>query len=405
MARASDVVERIVRFNAGREPERLRLKYEALCSGAFRFLRGTCHLFYEDWPKRSPLNSAPRTWISGDLHLENFGSYKGDDRIIYFDINDFDEAVLAPCTFELARFATSVLVGARDFGARKSQATQMIRHYLDAYSHALARGKARRVERLVAEGMVRDLLDALLHRTRLQLLGRRTERKSGKRRLKLGKRALPASAAQKREVSAFLAAYARTQESPAFFRVLDVARRVAGTGSLGVQRYVVLVEGKGSPDGNYLLDLKEARPTALAPYVPCRQPLWANEADRVVTIQDRMQAVAPALLHSVTMERRGFILRELQPSEDRLTLADCGGRMIKLESVMRTMGRVTAWGQLRSAGRQGSAIADDLIAFASRSGWQGDVLKYAQSYARQITTDWQAFRKAIAKGAIPSPTA
>lgn len=397
-----DVVERIVRFNAGREPERLRLKYEALCTGAFRFLRGTCHLFYEDWPRRTPLNSAPHTWISGDLHLENFGSYKGDDRIIYFDINDFDEAVLAPCTFELARFATSVLLGAQDFGAGKAEAAQLVRHFLDAYGHALGRGKARRVERLVAEGLVRDLLDALLRRTRIELLDRRTERRGGKRQLKLDRRALPASPAQRRAVSALLTSYARTQKSPGFFRVLDVARRVAGTGSLGVQRYVVLVEGKGSPNDNYLLDVKEARPTALAPYVPCRQPRWSNEAERVVTIQDRMQAVAPALLHAVTMERKGFILRELQPSEDRLTLAECGGRMSRLESVMRTMGKVTAWSQLRSAGRQGSAIADELIAFAGKRGWQEDVLEYAQSYARHVTADWQAFKKAAGKGAIPS---
>jgi uncharacterized protein (DUF2252 family) len=400
MAR-TDVVERIVRFNAGREPERLRLKYEALCTGAFRFLRGTCHLFYEDWPKRTPLNSAPHAWICGDLHLENFGSYKGDDRIIYFDINDFDEAALAPCTFELARFATSVLLGAQDFGAGKAEAAQLVRHFLDAYAHALARGKARRVERLVAEGMVRDLLDALLRRTRIELLDRRTERRGGKRQLKLGRRALPASPAQRRAVAALLTSYARTQKSPGFFRVLDVARRVAGTGSLGVQRYVVLVEGKGSPNDNYLLDLKEARPTALAPYVPCKQPRWANEAERVVTIQDRMQVVAPALLHAVTMERKGFILRELQPSEDRLTLADCGGRMIKLESVLRTMGKVAAWSQLRSTGRQGSAIGDDLIAFGGKRGWQEDVLEYALSYARQVTADWQEFKQAAAKGAIP----
>ena len=47
-----------------------------------------------------------------------------------------------------------------------------------------------------------------------------------------------------------------------FYRVLDVARRVAGCGSLGLARWIVLVEGKGSPRGNYLLDLKEARPPA-----------------------------------------------------------------------------------------------------------------------------------------------
>jgi uncharacterized protein (DUF2252 family) len=49
--------------------------------------------------------------------------------------------------------------------------------------------------------------------------------------------------------------------------VLDIGRRIAGTGSLGVERYVVLVEGKGSPDRNYLLDIKEAKPSAMAPHL------------------------------------------------------------------------------------------------------------------------------------------
>ena len=105
-----DVVQRIQSFNFGREPERLRLKYQAMRADAFAFLRGTCHLFYEDWPRSTPLNNAPATWICGDLHVENFGTYKGDNRLAYFDINDFDEAALAPSTWDLARFITSVLV-------------------------------------------------------------------------------------------------------------------------------------------------------------------------------------------------------------------------------------------------------------------------------------------------------
>ena len=404
MARHFDVVERIVRFNAGREPERLALKYDAIRSGAFRFLRGTCHLFYEDFPRRSALNDAPRTWISGDLHLENFGSYKGDDRIIYFDINDFDEAVLAPCTWELARFTTSVLLAARDYGIPARSATGLCRMFLDAYGEALGRGKARRVERLVAEGMVRTLLDALLQRPRLALLDRRTERRGGRRRLKLGKRALPVTAEQRRAVTAFLRNFAKTEEHAGFFRVLDVARRVAGTGSLGVERFVVLVEGKGSPDDNYLVDIKEARPTALAPYVPCRQPAWKNEAERVVAIQERMQAAAPALFHAVKLGGRGFILRELQPTEDRLGLDEPGVKIGKLESVMRTMGSAVAWSQLRSGGRQGSAITDELIGFAGRSGWQADVLKYAQSSAKQVEADWKTFEKAADAGRVPLPS-
>lgn len=396
LERGRDVVGRIAKFNAGREPQRLRLKYDLLQGSAFRFFRGTCHLFYEDWPTRSPLDRAPHTWISGDLNPENFGAYKGDDRIIYFDINDFDEAALAPCTWELARFTTAVLLAA-------DGSLSLCRTFLDAYAQSLARGKARQVERLVADGSVRRLLESVLHRSRRELLDRRTVRRSGRRGLRLGKRALPVTPDERRAVAALLRQFARKERRPQFFRVLDVARRVAGAGSLGVQRFVVLVEGKGSPDHNYLLDLKEARPSALSPYLPCPQPRWTSEAHRVVTIQDRMQAVAPALLHAVTLGGRSFVLKELQPTEDRLGLGGSGAKGGKLERVIRTMGRVTAWSQLRSAGRQGSAIADDLVSFAGKSGWQAEVLRYAQAYARQVRADWKAFRKAADRGAVALP--
>ena len=106
------VAERIRRFNAGRDPERLRLKYKAMHKDPFAFLRGTCHLFYEDWPARSPLNDAPLAWICGDLHLENFGTFKGDNGLEYFDLNDFDEAILAPCTWDITRLVTDKIVAA-----------------------------------------------------------------------------------------------------------------------------------------------------------------------------------------------------------------------------------------------------------------------------------------------------
>src|SRR5262245_2032658 len=106
------IVERIRQFNSGRSPQLLRLKYRAMRANVFAFFRGTCHLFYENWHLQSSLNHAPPVWSCGDLHLENFGSYKGDNRLIYFDVNDFDEAALAPCTWDVTRFLTSTLLAA-----------------------------------------------------------------------------------------------------------------------------------------------------------------------------------------------------------------------------------------------------------------------------------------------------
>ena len=65
------------------------------------------------------------------------------------------------------------------------------------------------------------------------------------------------------------------QPNPGFFHPLDAARRIAGTGSLGIARYVILVEGHGSPNLNYLLDLKAAIPSSLQPYLKHKQPsIW-----------------------------------------------------------------------------------------------------------------------------------
>jgi len=54
-----DVLERIQAFNRGRDPERLQIKYRTMQRNPCAFLRGTCHLFYQDWPNKSPLNKAP----------------------------------------------------------------------------------------------------------------------------------------------------------------------------------------------------------------------------------------------------------------------------------------------------------------------------------------------------------
>ena len=116
--------------------------------------------------------------------------------------------------------------------------------------------------------MVGALLDELRGRQRAAYLDSRTVRKGNQRVLRVdGKKALPISEKQRAKVTSFMHAFAAEQPNPAFYKVLDVARRIAGTGSLGVDRYVMLVEGKGSPDTNYLLDLKQALPCSLAPYL------------------------------------------------------------------------------------------------------------------------------------------
>src|ERR1700753_1157040 len=106
----SKLSKRILAFNQHLLPDMVQLKYEALTENAFRFFRGTCHLFYEDLAKAEPLPLSPLSWICGDLHIENFGSYKGDNKVTYFDMNDFDESILAPSLYDVVRMITSIFI-------------------------------------------------------------------------------------------------------------------------------------------------------------------------------------------------------------------------------------------------------------------------------------------------------
>lgn len=388
-----NVVERIVAFNQGRNPALVQRKYQLMQQDPFVFFRGTCHLFYADWPKDSQLNEAPATWNCGDLHLQNFGSYKGDNRLVYFDINDFDEGILAPCTWDVTRFVTSILISAHTIGVAESEALAICYEYIDSYTNTLAKGQARTVEKETAQGMVKEHLEALTLRKRKDFLDKRTQVKNGKRRFTLDDEHYRECPKEKQEkIKALIENWSSKREDKSFFEVLDVAERIAGTGSLGVARYGILVEGKGSPNDNYMLDLKQASRSSLQAYTNLPQPKWNSEAQRVVNIQQRMQGTPPALLSEIDFADGDFMLRELQPSQDKIDLAEWNGKLSRLAKVLKTMGQITAWAQLRSTGRQGSAITDDLIAFATENSfnWRNAVLDYARNYSQQVKADFAA---------------
>ncbi len=388
----TSVWERIEAFNQGRDPERLILKYRAMQHDIFAFLRGTAHLFYQDWPQDSPLNDAPLTWLCGDLHLENFGTYKGDNRLSYFDINDFDEAVLAPCTLDLTRFLCSVLVGAQTLGVDHAQALQLCEGFLKIYGRELGECKARWIERSTASGMIRYLLKNLKRRSQADLLHERTISHHSEQVLKIdGIKTLPASADDKQKVTDLIDRFAARQTKPEVFHVLDIARRIAGTGSLGLERYVILVNGKG-PERHYLLDFKHQPGSSLAPYLTVPQPAWGSEAERVVTLQRKSQAIAPAFLAAITDGKRSYSLKELMPQQDRLHLRHWNGKLPRLQKVVNAMAELVAWQHIRTGGWQGSAIADQWQVFGRQDAWRQPLMDYVISYSRQVRLDWLSFK-------------
>ena len=397
-----NIRDRIQQFNLSqpRDPDLLKAKYEYMREDKENpsiFFRSTCHLFYEDLPINSWFKKAPLVWICGDLHVENFGNYKADNRHVYFDINDFDEAVLAPCTWEIARLLTSIFVATETYAVELQVAEKLSQRFLDAYIKTISEGKAYWMGEDMAPPVIEDLLSRKNQVKRRELLEERTvfDQDKQMRSLKIDfKKAQPISDQQRQKVTSFMEVFAAEQPNPKFFKLLDVAQRIAGKGSLGIERYVLLVEGKGSSDGNYLLDLKKALPSSLAPHCIWAQPKWKSESDRIVAIQKRLQAIPIAFLHSVTIGKDAFVLRELQSTQsptDHLKIEKWDDKLPHSEALMHSLGQVVAWSHLRSSARQGSAIVDQLIDFASKSKWKTEVMEYAKAYSQQVKQDWKEF--------------
>jgi uncharacterized protein (DUF2252 family) len=399
-----NVWQLIQAFNQQRNQEYVLKKYTKLADNAFSFFRGTCHLFYQDLPIDLTIHAAPNVWICGDLHLENFGTYKGDNRQIQFGINDFDEGALAPCTWDLARLSTSIFLAADNLKLDRIIAIGLVQSYLTTYSNTLVAGKNIAITIENTQGAIAELIDSLRQRKRIDFLNDRTEIIKSRRQLKFDKNKILKIDKQQREnISQLIYQWAKTQTDPEFYTVLDVGFRLAGIGSLGLDRYLILVTGKGSPDSNYLLDFKQQPNSALQPYLTIPQPQWKNQATRVMRVQQLVQSSPPALLAAIPQSggyaneynNSSYLLRELQPTADKLSLEASKNNLLRLGESIETMAKITAAAHLHSSNKLGAASSHDLISFGHNLDWQQQILIYAQNYADRVRVDYDEFCRGI----------
>jgi uncharacterized protein (DUF2252 family) len=391
------VIEQIKAFNTGRNSLLLERKYDRMAEGLYLFFRATSSVFYEDFAGHFTTADPTRVWGCGDLHLQNFGTYKAENRLVYFDVNDFDDALLLPATWELSRMLTSIYLAGEELDLEKYECDTLVKAFLSSYTKTLSLGKPIDIERRTASGMLKDFLENLEKRRRKDLIKERTVKNNEGRKLNLetGK-VLPLTSNQREKVEKLLQDWPQQHPNPFFRSICDIGIRVTGTASLGLERYVVMVE---SPNGKlYLLDLKEARQSTLASLAPLPQPVWPTEAHRIVGIQSRVNNVLPTLLSAVVSFDTSFVLKELQPEQDKFDFNEWDGELESLEEVIRIMATTTASGHLRSAGRQGSSIADELIAFSKQTQWQKDLFSYCQEYPNKVHQDYFAFCEAYEEG-------
>src|SRR5262245_60317082 len=201
-----DPVQEFMEFNrpfAARSPELLRYKVRRMARGPFSFFRGTFHLFARDvlagaGQALSLLGGGgPELDLVGDIHGENFGTFKADDGLVHYDINDFDETTRGRFDFDACRLATSWFLAARDRadGAAPLSLEEAVRVALAglrAYSEALPRllTKGKGPEPDVTEARpagcapIDDLVRKAAGGKRAKFIEGLTETRDGRRRLR-----------------------------------------------------------------------------------------------------------------------------------------------------------------------------------------------------------------------------
>jgi uncharacterized protein (DUF2252 family) len=373
-----NIVQRVEQFNSQR-PEKLRQsKFKKMKADPFSFFRGSCHLFHADWPVGAKIDQSPQLYICGDLHLENFGTYQGadssGDRQVYFGINDFDEGMYAALTRDITRLAVSVLLVGEMLGLGKVDRSAFVTGLLDNYRQTLLTGQRQNLKK--AKGVVGDLLAKSADRSRLDLLKKYLGDVDSDKLQEKEDKILAIADSRKDQVLEAYRGWAKQQSKPEFYECLSIKQRLAGLGSLGVDRYLLLVTGKGERQ-RYLLDLKEQ------PAISDNS--WSSSAQRVLAVQSLRQSPLPALLGELLIDQKSFTLRELQPSQDKITCDAENINQDDLQQLVQTVGQVTAWSHLQT-----DKLAE-ILDYAAGEGWCAIVLEYAVEYAKQVKADYQEF--------------
>lgn len=395
-----NIAERIKEFNKSLLQDKVQQKYKFMSESPYRFFRGSCHLFYEDLSINNTLFKSPLVWMCGDLHVENLGTFKGDNRLVYFDLNDFDEALLGPANWELVRMVTSIFVVFEYLSIDQKKALKWANLFIDSYFETLAIGKSRYIEPRIAKGIVKKFLDKVKERSQFDLIKKHTRKKKKEILLNIDNiKQYKIDPNLKEQLMNDLTLWlSEDEKTPYNYSVLDVCFRVAGTGSLGVNRYLFLLQNRKDKKDFLLLDLKQATISSVAPYISVPQPKWKDEADRTISIQKMMQNISPALLSTFTFQGTPFVVQEMQPVEDKIDFSLIKNRYRDVCEVITAMAILTASGQLRSCSRQGSATADELIEFGKTKGTNSQVIDYAIAYAEKVKSDYNNFLKFYNEG-------
>jgi uncharacterized protein (DUF2252 family) len=401
--RKIDPIQVLLSSVAGRVPQLLPLKYSKMSYSPFAFFRGAVSIMAADLA-RLP-HSRLTVQLCGDAHVQNLGSFSSPDGKVIFDLNDFDETIRGPWEWDVKRMATSIILAGREAKQNRTVRRAAAESFVDSYCRSMAKFAQQPVLEVARhlihrEERIRPIHAALRQSERakpLDLLEKYSHLdKRGERRFQ---DARPwfwrVTSKEAKDVLSSLDTY-RDSLSPErahlfdHFQPFDVGFKVAGTGSIGLRDYVVLLEGNGPKDPLFL-QIKQEEKSAYAPYMP--NLVTKHQGRRVAQGQKAIQPASDLLLGWTAFGGHEYLVRQLNDhkgSIDLKTLRGCG-----LEDIARVAGELLARGHARSG---------DPCAIHGYCGIGLKISKairdFASKYADQTEADYQTFMSAIRKNKI-----
>lgn len=426
-AARTDPVDLIERQSAVRVPELVPIRYGRMLESPFRFYRGAAAIMAADLAT-TPATGL-RTQLCGDAHLLNFRLLASPERHLMFDINDFDETLPGPWEWDVKRLAASFAIAGRGNGFSEQVRTGIVRaacasyrdrmrQYADLrtlevwYAHADmadvqaeeaqelgSRGRAG-LSRIIAEARTRDTVQAFRKLTRKS--GGQVRFAADPPLIVPLDDLLPDVERDRLEdqIRGLIQGYAGSLRSDhrqllEQYRVVDVARKVVGVGSVGTRCWIVLMLGKDADDP-LLLQAKEADESALAAYAG--PGVHTNQGARVVAGQRLMQAASDIFLGwdrftGIDGRQRDFYVRQLRDWKGIMP-AD-----VMVPVGMRRFAVRCGATLARAHARSGDRIA---IAAYLGSGTVFDeaLARFAERYADQNERDHQALQEAVREGRV-----
>ena len=418
--------------SATRVPELVPIRYGRMIESPFRFYRGAAGIMAADLAAGA--NTGIRAQLCGDAHLLNFRLLASPERRLMFDINDFDETLPGPWEWDVKRLAASLVIASRENGFTAKERSAIVRATVRSYREQM-RGLALMgnldvwYARIDTDGL-QDLVTGRLDARRGRLVARSLDKARTRDNLQAFEKLTHLVDGQRRITAApplvvpvadllpelergqlehavgdLVARYATSLQSDhrillEQYRLVDMARKVVGVGSVGTRCWIVLLLGRDDQDP-LLLQIKEADHSVLAPYAGASA--YPNQGRRVVAGQRLMQATSDILLgweraEGIDGQSRDFYVRQLR---DWKGIAEPAAM---LPEGLRMFGQLCGATLARAHARSG-----DRIAIAAYLG-TGDVFdqalaRFAEAYADQNERDHQALVHAVDTNQVPARTA